>query len=96
MIYPSAREVWVKQQRVELTSKEFDLLTLFVRNTTQIYTRELLMNLLGNNEEHYERRTIDTHVKNIRLKLSQALLSFDPIKTVRGVGYGFRQPGAKS
>lgn len=73
---------------IDLTKKEFDLLLLMARFPQKIFTREHLLNVLWVEALDREERTVDTHIKNIRLKVAKIDPShFNPIKTIRGVGY---------
>lgn len=82
-----AREVKVNGQTVELTPKEYSLLLLLAQHPKNVFTRDHLLDILWENGEDRDLRTVDTHVKNLRVKLKRARLSFNPIKTVWGVGY---------
>jgi DNA-binding response OmpR family regulator len=76
-----------------LTSAEFKLFTILVRNPGRVYTRLQLMDAaFGETYEGYE-RTIDAHIKNIRQKmLSLAPDHQEILVTVRGVGYKLEKP----
>jgi two-component system, OmpR family, alkaline phosphatase synthesis response regulator PhoP len=79
--------VKVADQLVELTPTEFDILVVLARQPKRVFTRlQIMEQAQGNAFEGYE-RTIDAHIKNIRLKLEPN--SKDPtfIHTVFGVGY---------
>ena len=79
--------VMVGEHKVELTPTEFDILVVLARQPKRVLTRLQIMDQAqGNAFEGYE-RTIDAHIKNIRLKLEPN--SKDPtfIHTVFGVGY---------
>ncbi|WP_019414664.1 response regulator transcription factor [Paenisporosarcina sp. TG20] len=84
-----SREVIVKDTVVELTPKEFDILSLVASQSKMVYTREILLDKIWGTGDVHDFRTIDTHVKNIREKLRKAGLSYNPIKTIWGVGYKF-------
>lgn len=74
----------VKQKQINLTVKEFDLLYKLLASPNQIFTREQLLNeIWGYDTESYE-RTVDTHIKRLREKIS--IKEFE-IATVRGLGY---------
>ena len=77
-------EVTVKGREVELTSKEFDLLALFLKNPGRVFTREMLLDLLWDYNSFVDERIVDSHIKNMRHKLGEA---GDCIETVRGRGY---------
>ncbi|MGM0847285.1 MAG: response regulator transcription factor [Bacillota bacterium] len=71
---------------VNLTRKEFLLLSLLVQNRGQVFSREQLLNRIWGFESEGTERTVDTHVKTLRLKLKTA---GSYIGTVWGVGYKF-------
>lgn len=91
-----AREVFVHQKLAELTMKEFELLYHLASSPKWAFTREMLLDRIWGTDEVLEIRTVDSHVKHIRDKLKQANLSYNPIKTVWGVGYKFNDPDASS
>jgi DNA-binding response OmpR family regulator len=76
---------------VPLTSLEYELLAVFAQHPGRVFTREELLNRLGNflRGAPFD-RTIDIHVSNLRHKLRRALGEDAPIETVRGVGYRMR------
>lgn len=88
-ILPDSREVKIDKVSVDLTPKEYELLLLLARHPRGVFTREHLLNVIWGIDEDRDLRTVDTHVKNVREKLKRAKLSFNPIKTVWGVGYRF-------
>ena len=69
---------------VNLTLKEYELLRLFLKNPTQVFTRDHLLSAVWDSDFIGETRTVDVHIASLRTKLGQAGKS---IKTVRGVGY---------
>lgn len=74
----------IQNNTIELTGKEFQLLFKLVASSGKIFTREQLMNeIWGYDTESYE-RTIDTHIKRLREKLSTEDIE---LITVRGLGY---------
>jgi len=74
----------IKEQPIDLTTKEFKLLFLLSTSHDRIFTREQLMNeIWGYDSESYE-RTVDTHIKRLREKLQTNDID---IETVRGLGY---------
>ncbi|WP_199622566.1 response regulator transcription factor [Paenibacillus alkalitolerans] len=88
-IYPEARQVKVKDQPIDLTPKEFDLLHFLASHPNRAFTREICLQQVWGEDFFGDTRTVDTHVKQIREKLRAADLSFMPIQTVWGVGYKF-------
>ena len=71
---------------VELSFKEFELLTYFVENQGIALSREKILNNVWNYDYFGDARTIDTHVKKLRSKLGD---KGDYIKTIWGMGYKF-------
>ena len=83
---PAAREVWLKDVSVNLTSVEFTLLETLLRDAGRVLTREhLTETVLGRKLGSFD-RVIDVHVSNLRKKLGPAQ-SGERIKAVRGSGY---------
>ncbi len=80
----SRHEVRVDGKAVELTFKEFELLSLLMRHPGRVYSREMLLGKIWNLEYDGENRTVDVHVRNLRQKLGDKC---DIIRTVRGLGY---------
>lgn len=83
--------VYVNDQNVHLTPKEFELLLLLATHPNRVFTRDVLLNRVWGPEQFRDDRTVDTHVKNIREKIRKKGLSYDPIQTIWGVGYQFEQ-----
>ena len=83
------RTVMVKDRPIELTPKEFDILYLIASQPKRVFTREIILDKIWSVNEILDSRAIDTHVKNIREKLRKSGLTYNPIKTVWGVGYRF-------
>jgi two-component system response regulator ResD len=94
-VFSNAREVYVNEEPVNFTPKEFDLLLLLASNKKWVYTREQLLDRIWGISEVLDIRTVDSHVKNIRVKLKHAGLTYNPIKTVWGVGYKIYSPEEK-
>jgi DNA-binding response OmpR family regulator len=78
-----AREATVAGVPVELTTKEFDLLTILLGNPDRVLTRELLLDRVWGLAFPGGTRTVDMHVASLRRKLGRPEL----IRTVRGAGY---------
>ena len=83
-----AHTVFVNEQEVQLTLKEYQLLCLLMKNRGAVLTRDVLLeNIWGYNNES-ETRTVDVHIRTLRQKLGDAGAL---IETVRGVGYRLAQ-----
>ncbi|MBR6410750.1 MAG: response regulator transcription factor [Clostridia bacterium] len=81
---PERHEIRVGGEPVELTYKEYSLLCLFCENRGMVLTRAQLMDRVWGMETEYENRTLDVHIRTLRLKLGEAGAY---IETVRGIGY---------
>jgi len=81
-----AHEVFADGKPVELSNKEFELLTYFLENQGMALSREKILNNVWNYDYFGDARTIDTHVKKLRSKLGS---KGDMIKTIWGMGYKF-------
>jgi len=82
----SAHQVFVDGQPIELSVKEFELLTYFIDNKGIALSRERILNNVWNYDYFGDARTIDTHVKKLRSKIGD---KGDYIKTIWGLGYKF-------
>lgn len=82
----SARIVTIDGKPVELSYKEFELLTYFMENAGIALSREKILNSVWNYDYFGDARTIDTHVKKLRSKMGS---HGDYIKTIWGMGYKF-------
>ena len=85
--------VRVKGEIVDMSFKEFELLTYFIENKGIALSREKILNSVWNYDYFGDARTIDTHVKKIRFKLGEC---GDYIKTIWGMGYKFEIPSGKN
>lgn len=83
---PDTMEVIVGDSKVELTSREFDILLTLIRNPGRIYTREILLEMLWDYNSLVDERIVDSHIKNLRHKVGEGV-----IETVRGRGYRVAQ-----
>jgi len=92
VIDSSRYEVNVKDQPVELTPKEFELLDFLARNVGRVMTRDALLNHLWGYTYAGDTRIVDVHVSHLREKIEENPKKPAYIKTVRGVGYKFTEP----
>lgn len=85
-----ARKVKVNAQDVTLTLKEFELLDLFMKNPNIVFSREQLLTTVWHSEYDGGTRTVDTHIKTLRLKLGKiSKEASESIQTIWGIGYRF-------
>ena len=82
-----ARSVYIDGKPVDLSFKEYELLTYFIENKGIALSREKILNSVWNYDYFGDARTIDTHVKKLRAKMGDC---GDYIKTVWGMGYKFK------
>lgn len=82
----SAHSVRVDGKEIELSYKEFELLTYFIENQGIALSREKILNHVWNYDYFGDARTIDTHVKKLRSKLGDCQ---NYIHTIWGMGYKF-------
>ena len=85
------RRAVVNDRLVELTSKEFDLLELFLKNPDRVYTRENLLDILWGIGYPSEERTIDVHMRRLREKLEDNPAEPKYLRTKWGVGYYYKE-----
>lgn len=85
-INKAAHIVKVDGEQIELSYKEFELLSYFVENKGLALSREKILNSVWNYDYFGDARTIDTHVKKLRSKMGA---KGDMIKTIWGMGYKF-------
>ena len=86
VINKAAHIVKINDEEIELSFKEFELLTYFADNKGIALSREKILNNVWNYDYFGDARTIDTHVKKLRKKLGD---KGDYIKTIWGMGYKF-------
>ncbi|MGB8453339.1 MAG: response regulator transcription factor [Anaerocolumna sp.] len=82
----AAHQVKIDGENIDLSFKEFELLTYFIMNQGVALSRERILNNVWNYDYFGDARTIDTHVKKLRSKMGP---KGDFIKTIWGMGYKF-------
>lgn len=87
LILPDRHEVYVKDEEISLTHKEYQLLLLLVKNEGNVLTREILLDRIWDLGSEPENRTLDVHIRKLRSKLGDM---GSCIETMRSVGYRFR------
>ena len=85
------RRVIIDERKIELTSKEFDLLELFVKNPGKVYTRDNLLDIAWGFDYPGDVRTVDVHIRRLREKIEPDAANPDYIKTKWGVGYYYKK-----
>lgn len=85
----SSYQVWLHDEPVALTPKEYELLKLLVTNPGRAFSRDELLERIWGYEYYGDTRTVDVHIRHLRAKLAAAPEVSDAIETIRGVGYRF-------
>lgn len=83
------REIIVKNKKLDLTLKEFELLEILIKNRGKILTRDTLLDKIWGYEYIGETRTVDVHIRYLRKKIEEDDKNPKFIETIRGVGYRF-------
>lgn len=84
------RRIFIKDQEINLTAKEFDLLELLAMNPNKVYSRENLLNTVWGYEYPGDVRTVDVHIRRLREKIEENPSEPGYVHTKWGVGYFFR------
>jgi DNA-binding response OmpR family regulator len=90
-IDPEARRAWHGDQELDLTTKEFDLLWVLIRDAGKVITREQIMREVWESKWWTSTKTLDMHISWLRRKLGDDAHSPRYITTVRGVGFRFEK-----
>ncbi len=89
MRFVSTASVCIDGKPVELTFKEYELLKYLALHSGRAFNRETLLNIIWGYNYYGGTRTVDVHIRRIRAKIRDEQGIY--IKTVRGVGYMFRE-----
>ncbi|MEO8670638.1 MAG: response regulator [Tahibacter sp.] len=82
-------EARVRGVRLTLTPVEFRLLQVLLERPGRVHSRNQLLDVIYADHRVVSDRTVDSHVKNLRRKISDATPGYDPIQSIYGVGYKF-------
>lgn len=77
------------EQQQKLTFVEYSLLNLLISHPNRIYNREQIIELVYDSYREISDRTVDSHIRNVRKKLSLLGLDYEAIESVYGVGYRY-------
>ncbi|MGF9699543.1 MULTISPECIES: response regulator transcription factor [Paenibacillus] len=89
-IHVAHRTVTVKEEKLDLTPKEFDLLTILMSNPERVYTRDDLLDRVWGMEYAGGTRTVDIHIQRLRKKIGDT--DQQKLQTVYGIGYKASAP----
>ncbi|HHX77911.1 MAG TPA: response regulator transcription factor [Firmicutes bacterium] len=84
-------KVWLKGEEIDLTSKEFSLLSLLISNPGRVYSREQLLKQVWGYDYYGDARTVDVHIRHLREKIEEDPGNPRLVLTVWGSGYKFRE-----
>ncbi len=87
VIDKNTREVSKKGELIDLSLKEYEILTILAQNKGKVISREYLLSEVWGYEVFGETRTIDVHIRHLRQKIEDSENTRQFIETVRGVGY---------
>jgi DNA-binding response OmpR family regulator len=88
---PALYQVSYREQPLRLTSKEYSLLELLLRNGQRVYSRSLIIEQLWSQENPPDEGTVKAHIGSLRKKLRALGAPSDFIETVHGTGYRLKQ-----
>jgi DNA-binding response OmpR family regulator len=89
-INPDTREAWRERDRLDLTQREFDLLSVFMREPRRVFSKDHLLELVWGHDFEGGPNIVETYISYLRAKIDRPdNPSF--FRTVRGVGYGVAQ-----
>lgn len=91
VINETFRTVYKDNQLIDMTLKEYELLLTFVKNPGRVFSREYLLEKIWGYDFLGETRTVDVHIRSLRKKIEEDDANPKFIKTVRGVGYKFKE-----
>jgi DNA-binding response OmpR family regulator len=86
-----SRRLYIQGREVNLTTKEFDLLELLVKNENKVYSRENLLGIVWGKDYPGDVRTVDVHVRRLREKIEDNPSEPKYVHTKWGVGYYYNQ-----
>lgn len=85
------REVFLTESRIQLTTKEYDILKLLVCSPGQVFSYSQIYEKVWEEDYSYEKNIIMSHIRHLRKKIEPDLTHPRYIENVRGVGYRFKK-----
>src|SRR5690606_14872875 len=92
VILPEQYEVYLHDELLEFTPKEFELLLYLTQNKGRVLTRDQLLNAVWNYDFAGDTRIVDVHISHLREKIEANSKKPQYIKTIRGLGYKLEEP----
>ncbi|CEG23220.1 Alkaline phosphatase synthesis transcriptional regulatory protein PhoP [Planococcus massiliensis] len=93
-VYPERFEVFLNEEQIEFTPKEFELLVYLMENKNRVLTRDQLLSAVWKYDFAGDTRIVDVHISHLREKIEENSRKPLFIKTIRGLGYKFEEPKA--
>ncbi len=91
-VYPDRFEVFLGNESLEFTPKEFELLVYLMEHKNRVLTRDQLLSAVWNYDFAGDTRIVDVHISHLRDKIEENSRKPIFIKTIRGLGYKFEEP----
>lgn len=91
VLRPDSYQIYYKEKLLDLTLKEFELLSLLLRNNGRVLKRDYLLEVIWNFSDSANTRVLDVHISKLRDKIEEDSKNPRYIKTVRGLGYKFEE-----
>ena len=91
-VYPDRFEAFLREQSLEFTPKEFELLVYLLEHKNRVLTRDQLLSAVWNYDFAGDTRIVDVHISHLREKIEENSRKPVFIKTIRGLGYKFEEP----
>ena len=83
-----AREAYIREEKIDLTPREFDILYYFAQNKNKVLTRDQILDAIWGMDYYGNLRAVDTQIKRLRARISVADVHF-AIVAEYGIGYKF-------
>ncbi|SDH99386.1 two-component system, OmpR family, alkaline phosphatase synthesis response regulator PhoP [Planococcus glaciei] len=93
-VFPEQFEVYLGEEQIEFTPKEFELLVYLMENKNRVLTRDQLLSAVWKYDFAGDTRIVDVHISHLREKIEENSRKPLYIKTIRGLGYKFEEPKA--
>ncbi|AHN22880.1 response regulator transcription factor [Lysinibacillus sphaericus] len=91
-VFPERFEVFLQEEALEFTPKEFELLIYLLENKNRVLTRDQLLSAVWKYDFAGDTRIVDVHISHLRDKIEENSRKPMFIKTIRGLGYKFEEP----
>jgi DNA-binding response OmpR family regulator len=89
LIDPRKHEAFLDGKPMDISPREFALLYFLIRHAGQVFSREVLLDRVWGNESFVSARTVDVHVRWLRIRIEDDPQNPTRLVTIRGVGYKF-------